>query len=326
MTESPSDSHASDLKIVTVFGGAGFLGRHVVRRLAKRGWRVIIATRRPANAMFLKPLGVVGQIVPMNVDIHDDGSVAAAVRTADHVINLVGILYETRRDSFERVHGEAAGRIARLAKAAGATRLVQVSAIGADKAAAAAYARTKAMGEDAVLAAFPEATVLRPSIVFGPEDNFFNLFAGMAMMSPFLPLIGGGRTRFQPVYVGDVADAAMAALDRPDVLGRTYELGGPQIHSFRALLEMMLTEIHRKRYLMTVPWALAKAQGAVLGALPRPLLTRDQVTLLRSDNVVGETAATLADLGIPPTAIEAILPSYMVRFRPGGRFASRLAG
>ena len=326
MTESPSDSHASDLKIVTVFGGAGFLGRHVVRRLAKRGWRVIIATRRPANAMFLKPLGVVGQIVPMNVDIHDDASVAAAVRAADHVINLVGILYETRRESFERVHGEAAGRIARLAKAAGAVRMVQVSAIGADRAAAAAYARTKAMGEEAVLAAFPEATILRPSIVFGPEDNFFNLFAGMAMMSPFLPLIGGGRTRFQPVYVGDVADAVMAALDRPDVLGRTYELGGPQVHSFRALLEMMLTEIHRKRYLMTVPWALAEVQGAVLGALPRPLLTKDQVTLLRSDNVVGETAATLADLGISPTAIEAILPSYMVRFRPGGRFASRLAG
>ena len=182
------------------------------------------------------------------------------------------------------------------------------------------------MGEEAVLAAFPEATILRPSIVFGPEDNFFNLFGGMAMMSPFLPLIGGGQTRFQPVYVGDVADAVMAAVDRPHVFGRIYELGGPQVYTFRALLEMMLKEIHRKRFLMTVPWALAHLQGTVLGALPRPLLTRDQVTLLKSDNVVGETAATLADLGVQPTAVEAILPSYMVRFRPGGRFASRLAG
>ena len=325
MTESPSGSQASDLKIVTVFGGAGFIGRHVVRRLAKRGWRVVIATRRPANAMFLKPLGVVGQIVPMAVDIHSDSSVAAAVRTSDHVINLVGILYDSRRESFERVHGEAAGRIARLAKAAGAQRFVQVSAIGADKAAAAAYARSKAMGEEAALTAFPEATILRPSIVFGPEDNFFNLFAGMALMSPFLPLIGGGRTRFQPVYVGDVADAVMVAIDRLDVAGRIYELGGPQVYSFRALLEMMLTEIHRKRRLIPVPWGLAMLQGTVLGSLPKPLLTRDQVTMLKRDNVVGETAATLADLDIAPTAVESILPSYMVRFRPGGRFSSRLA-
>jgi NADH dehydrogenase len=326
MTESRSDNHAPDFKVVTVFGGAGFIGRHLVRRLAKRGWRVIVATRRPAEAMFLKPLGSVGQIVPMYADITDDASVEAAVRTADFAINLVGILYEPKAGAFEKIHAEAPGRIARLAKAAGCERMVQISAIGADTASDSAYARTKAKGEQAVLAAFPEATILRPSIVFGPEDGFFNLFAGMAQMSPILPLIGGGHTRFQPVYVGDVADAAMAALQRLDVFGRTYELGGPQAYSFRELMEMMLKEIRRKRFLMTVPWPLAELQGKVLGMLPSPPLTSDQVTQLKHDNVVSDGALTLKDLDIQPTALEAILPTYMIRFRPGGRFASRLAG
>lgn len=325
--ESRSDeARRPDFKVATVFGGAGFIGRHVVRRLAKRGWRVIIASRRPAEAMFLKPLGSVGQIVPMYADITDDASVEPAVRTADFVINLVGILAEKRSGDFETIQGEAPRRIARLAKAAGAERMVQISAIGADKAAEAAYARTKAMGEEGVLAEFPDATILRPSIVYGPEDNFFNMFAGMAQMSPILPLIGGGHTRFQPVYVGDVADAVLAALERLDVFGKTYELGGPSVYSFRQLMEMMLKEIRRRRYLMTIPWPLAKLQGKVLGMLPNAPLTSDQVTMLKSDNVAGEGMPGLEDLGVAPTALETILPTYLVRFRPGGKFSSRLAG
>lgn len=308
-------------KTATVFGGQGFIGRYLVHRLARAGVSVRVASRHPSQATFLKTAGAVGQIVPVAVDIGDDESVAAAVAGADWVINLIGILYESGRWSFQLVHAEAPGRIAAAARGTGAERLVQISAIGADVEADAAYARTKGMGEQAVRAAFPTATILRPSIVFGPEDNFFNMFAGMAMLSPVLPLIGGGETRFQPVYVADVADAIMAALKDPETAGKTYELGGPKVYTFKELMKLLLGEIRRKRLLLPVPWGVARLQGAVLERLPKPLLTRDQVRLLQSDNVVGEDALTILDLGVSPRAVEVILPTYIGRFRPGGRFS-----
>ncbi|NNG03081.1 MAG: complex I NDUFA9 subunit family protein [Inquilinus sp.] len=306
-------------RVVTVFGGSGFIGRHAVKRMAARGWRVRIATRHPDDALFLKTCGAVGQIVPVFANGRDDASVAAAVDSADAVVNLVGILYESGRQTFDAVHHVAAARIARAAKATGATRMVQISAIGAAQESRSKYARSKAAGEAAVREAFPGATILRPSVVFGPEDNFFNIFAGLTRVSFFLPLIGGGRTRFQPVYVGDVADAVMAALESGDTAGKTYELGGPTIYTFRQLLELLLKTIDRERALVTVPWTVARLQAAVLGLLPKPLLTRDQVAQLKVDNVVAEGALTLADLGIEPIAAEIILPTYLHRFRAGGR-------
>lgn len=308
-------------RVVTVFGGSGFIGRHLVRRLARRGWRVRIATRNPNDALFLKPAGTVGQIVPVFANVRDDSSVAAAVEGSDFVINLVGILYESGRQTFKAVHQEAAGRIARAAAQAGASRMIQLSAIGAAPKARSRYAQTKAAGERAVQEAFPDATIVRPSIVFGPEDGFFNLFAAMARLSPFLPLIGGGRTRFQPVYVGDVADAMMACLDRDDSKGKTYELGGPTVYSFRQLMELLLKTIGRERALVSVPWFIAGLQALFLGMLPKPLMTRDQVKLLKSDNVVPEGALTLGDLGIEPTAAEIVVPTYLQRYCVGGRFA-----
>jgi NADH dehydrogenase len=310
-------------RVVTVFGGSGFIGRHVVRRLAQRGWRVRIATRYPDKALFLRTAGDVGQIVPILANIRNDASVAAAVRGADYVINLVGILAEGGKQRFPALHAEGAGRVARLSREAGASRMVQLSAIGASKSSESEYAQTKAAGEEAVLQAFPEATILRPSIVFGPEDKFFNRFASLTLISPFIPLIGGGHTKFQPVYVADVADAVMVCLTDPETGGKTFELGGPQVYSFRELMEIMLTEIRRKRWLVPMPWSLARIQASVLQLLPQPLLTRDQLKQLQADNVVSEHALTLKDLGITPTALEVIVPTYLERFRPGGRFAWR---
>jgi len=327
MYDPSRDFRRPEYKVVTVFGGGGFIGRHLVKRLAQRGWRVRLAVRHPGRAMFLQTYGAVGQIAPVFADVRDDASVAAAVRGADYVINLVGILFESGRQQFEALHAEAPGRIARLAREAGATRMVHISAIGASPDSPSVYARTKARGEQAAREAFPEVTILRPSIVFGPEDNFFNLFATLARLSPVMPLMGGGETRFQPVYVGDVADAIMAALDDPAAQGRTYELGGPRVYTFRELMELTLAQIGRKRLLVSIPWSLAEVQGKVLGMLPAPLLTLDQVKQLRIDNVVADDAPTLRDLGIAPTAAEAVLPSYLERFRRGGRFAGRrLAG
>ncbi len=307
-------------RLITVFGGSGFIGRHLVRRLARLDDATIcVVSRHPRSAAFLKTAGGVGQVIPVGVDIFSDEQVAAVVAGADIVINLVGILYEQGRWTFQAVHADAAGRIARAAKAAGARRLIQVSAIGADQGSASAYARSKANGEAAVLAAFPEATILRPSIVFGPEDGFFNRFASMARVSPFLPLIGGGHSRFQPVYVGDVADAVMAVLGDPVSRGRTYELGGPKAYSFRDLMVRLLEVIQRPRWLLTIPWALARLQAWFFERLPTPMLTRDQVELLKRDNVVGGGCPGFAELGIVPTALEVILPTYLSRYRPGGR-------
>ena len=312
-------------RTATVFGGTGFIGRYVVKGLAEAGWVVRVAVRHPAAALFLKPMGDVGQITPVAANLRDDASVAAAVAGVDSVFNLVGILYQSRKQRFAAVHGEGAGRVAAAAAAAGVGRLVHVSAIGADPSSRAAYGRSKAAGEQAVLARFPTATIIRPSIVFGPEDDFFNRFARLAQLLPALPLIGGGKTRFQPVYVGDVAAAMVAANERPETAGRTYELGGPRIYSFKELLELLLSQIQRDRLLLPVPWGVARLQAAFLELLPAPPLTRDQVTLLEVDNVVAPNALGLADLGITPTAAEIILPTYLDRFRPHGYYSRQEA-
>ena len=307
---------------VTIVGGSGFIGRYVVKRLAARGVVVAVVGRHAAAAGFLRPMGDVGQIALVNAGLDDEARLAAAIEGADAVISLAGILYEKGRQTFDSVMHQGAGRLARLAKAAGARRFVHVSAIGADSVSPSAYGRAKAAGEAAVRAAFPEAVILRPSIVFGPEDDFFNRFADLARYLPALPLIGGGQTRFQPVYVGDVADAAMAALDRPEAAGRIYQLGGPEVYSFRELMELVLRETRRRRLLVSVPLSLAMIQATFLEFLPVPPLTRDQVKLLQRDNIVLPGLPELRDLGINPTAVEAVLPSYLDRFRRGGRYAS----
>ncbi|MEJ0072223.1 MAG: complex I NDUFA9 subunit family protein [Pseudomonadota bacterium] len=309
------------MQVVTVFGGSGFIGRTLVKRLAKTGAVIRVPVRNAEQAKKLKPMGDVGQITPFRIDIASDAEIAAAVADADAVVNLIGILYESGANRFATVQGEAPGRIAGAAARAGIKHLVQVSAIGADPSAPAAYARSKAAGEAGVRAALPSAVILRPSIVFGPEDNFFNRFAALAQLMPALPLIGGGHTKFQPVYVGDVADAIMIALTDPATMGRTFELGGPTVYSFKALMELMLDEIQRRRLLVPLPFALAALQARLLELLPAPLLTRDQVALLRRDSVVSPGAETLRDLGLTPTALQAILPTYLDRFRAGGRFA-----
>ncbi len=300
-------------QVVTVFGGAGFIGRHLVRRLAARGATVRVATRSPETAGHLLPMGEVGQIVLARF-AGDEAGLAGLVAGADAVVNLVGILFERRAGDFDRVHGELPGRIGAAARAAGVARLVHLSAIGADPASPAHYARSKAAGEAALRAAFPAAVVLRPSIVFGPEDGFFNRFAQMARIAPALPLVGGGRTRFQPVYVGDVAEAILAGLDRPELAGRTFELGGPRVYTFAELLAYVLRVTGRRRLLLPLPFAVARLQARLLELLPTPPLTRDQVSLLERDNVVAPGAAGLAALGITPTPVEVIVPSYLRAF------------
>ena len=307
---------------ITVFGGSGFIGRYVVPMLAADGWVVRVAVRDPVGAAFLKTAGALGQIVPMRCNVCDDDLVATAVAGADAVVNLVGILYEHGRQRFDAVQGEAPARIARAAAAAGVKHFLQISAIGADPNSPARYARTKAAGEAAARNAFPGATIVRPSIVIGPEDEFFNRFAAMAQFSPALPLIGGGETKFQPAYVGDVAAAIRRGVEDAACAGKTYELGGPRIYTFRELMELLLKVIDRHRGLIPVPFWLAALQGAVLEWLPVPPLTTDQVKMLKTDNVVRPGALTFADLGIQPQAIEAILPSYLEIYRPGGRFAA----
>jgi NADH dehydrogenase len=317
-------------RLAVIFGGSGSVGRNVVRELARRGWRVRVAVRRPHLAQFLRPMGHVGQVQLAQTNIRNRDSVARALQGADAAVNLVGVLYQSGAQSFRSVHAQGAATIAELAAAAGVKSLVHVSAIGADRASKSRYARTKAEGEAAVRAAFPQAVIMRPSVIFGPEDQLFNRFAAMLTMAPpFLPvpiLIGGGKTRFQPVYVDDVADAISEALARSDAAGKTYELGGPRIYSFKELLALLLGTIGRKRMLAPVPFALAPAMGLfceAFGALPfiKPPITRDQIKLMQSDNVVGEGALTLADLGIAPRTVEAILPAYMGRFRKYGQFA-----
>lgn len=316
-------------KLVTVFGGSGFLGRHVVRALAKRGYQVRAAVRRPELAGHLQPLGNVGQIQPVQANLRTSWSVDRAVQGADHVINLVGILFESGKQQFAAVQDHGARAVAEAAKAAGAG-LTHVSAIGASDKSESVYARTKALGEKAAAETVKDAVIFRPSIVFGPEDHFFNRFANMARFSPVLPLIGGGNTKFQPVYVGDVAEAIARSVDGKIKRGQTYELGGPNVMTFKETLEQMLTIIDRKRLLVTVPWGIASIQASLLGLLPNPLLTSDQLTLLKSDNVVSKEAEkagrTFAGLGIQPQTSAAILPSYLWRYRAAGQFTHRIEG
>jgi NADH dehydrogenase len=308
-----------------VLGGSGFIGRYVVKRLTARGDGVAVGCRNAESAKFLRPMGDPGQVAPINVSIDDETVLRAFLEGNDVLVNAVGILYEGGRQRFDLVHHAAPARLARLAREAGIERFVHISAIGADPRSTSAYQRSKSAGEQAVLDAFPTATVLRPSIVFGPEDRFFNKFAAMATVLPALPLIGGGETRFQPVYVGDVADAVLRALDDPAAIARTYELGGPRVYTFRALMELMLAEIRRKRLLIDVPFAIASLQARLLSLLPSPPLTPDQVEMLKSDNIVANGALGLAELGITPEAVEAILPTYLDRFRRGGWYERQRA-
>jgi NADH dehydrogenase len=306
---------------VAILGGAGFIGRYVVKRLAERGDVLTVGGRSAASAKFLKLKGDVGQVGLVNIAIDDEALLPAFVAGNDAVVNLVGILQEGGRQRFDRAHHVGPARLARLAREAGVERFIHLSAIGADPRSTSAYARTKAAGEEAVRDAFMTVTILRPSVVFGPEDQFFNRLAALAMISPVLPVIGGGETRFQPVYVGDVADAVVRCIDDATTAGRTYELGGPKVYSFRALIELLLGEIRRKPYLIDVPFGLASLQARLMALLPSPPLTPDQVELLKRDNVVSSGALTLATLGIAPTAVEAVLPTYLDRFRRGGWYA-----
>ncbi len=311
-------------QVITIVGGSGFLGRYIVKRLAAAGYTIRVISRYPNAASHLKTAGAVGQIVLMGGDLTYPDSLIGKLDYSHAVINLAGILFESGRQNFTDLHAEGAGRLAQMAKSLGIPRFIHISALGADKATESAYARTKLQGEDAVLAAFPEATILRPSIIFGAEDNFFNRFAAMASLSPALPLIGGGQTKFQPIYVGDVAKAIESCLMRPETMGLTYELGGPKIYSFRQLLEYIMHLIGKRRMLVPLSFKLANLKAYFLEFLPRPLLTRDQVKLLQYDNVVSPGALTLADLGISPIGVEIIVPEYLARFNK--KTAARATG
>lgn len=320
-------------RLVTIFGGTGFVGRHVVRALARQGWRIRVASRRPYLAGHLQPIGRVGQIHAVQANLRYPASVAAALKGSDAVVNLVGILTETGQQRFDAVQGFGARAVARAARDAGVRMLVQMSALGADPKSDSDYARSKAAGEAAAFEFFPGANVLRPSLVFGPEDDFFNRFAALARMSPALPLIGGGETRFQPVFVGDVAEAVAKALAGETTPGAIYELGGPEVKTFRELMDYVCATIGRKRVMIPVPFGAAHymalateiASTLSLGLYPSMLLTtRDQVRMLKRDNVVSPEAIqqgrTLAGLKIEPEAIESIVPSYLYRFRKSGQF------
>jgi NADH dehydrogenase len=314
-------------KLVTIFGGSGFIGRYIARRMAKEGWRVRVAVRRPNEAIFVRPYGVVGQVEPVLANVRDDDSVRAAIHGADAVVNCVGILSERGKNKFNLVQNHGAARVARIAAEEGVGRLVQISAIGADAASPSIYAQSKAAGEEAVLEAFPTAVILRPSIVFGPEDEFFNRFAQMVRFSPMLPVVGG-NTRFQPVYVDDVARAAVMG-----VLGTAkpgiYELGGPEVKTFRELMQQMLTVVQRRRLIVNVPFWIAIVMGTALdflqalslGLFHNSLITADQVRNLRRDNLVRDGVRGFSDLGIEPTAMDLVLADYLWPYRPGGQYA-----
>jgi NADH dehydrogenase len=311
--------------LVTVFGGTGFLGRHTVRALARGGWRVRVACRRPHLAPELRVMGEVGQIELMQANVRVPSSLDRALEGAEAVVYLVGTLWEHGPQKFEALHVDGPRAVAEAAAKAGIARLTVISAIGADANSSSKYARTKAAGEAAVREAFPTATIVRPSVVFGPEDSFFNKFGAMAGVAPVLPLIGGGKTRFQPVYAGDVGAAVAAILRQPKAVGQTYELGGPGVYTFKQLMELVLKETHRKRPLAPIPFGLARILGLggdIASILPfAPPVTTDQVELLRTDNVVADKAPGLAALGVTATPLESSLPTYMWRFRKGGQFA-----
>ncbi|HEY9019956.1 MAG: complex I NDUFA9 subunit family protein [Paracoccaceae bacterium] len=314
-------------KLVTIYGGSGFVGRYIARRLAQEGWRVRVAVRRPNEAMHVKPYGTPGQVEPVLCNIRDDASVRAVMQGADAVVNCVGILSETGKNRFDAVQAEGPARVARIAAEMGIARMVQISAIGADPESKSDYARTKALGEQAVLEHMPQAVILRPSIVFGAEDQFFNRFARMAQLGPILPVVGA-ETRFQPVYVDDVARAALLAVQGKAAPG-IYELGGPDVSTFRALMGQMLDVIQRRRMIVNIPFPVARMMAfgfdmlnkVTLGLVPAQI-TRDQVRNLAQDNVVSEGAKGFADLGITPISLESVLPDYLWPYRPSGQYAS----
>ncbi|HEY3920286.1 MAG TPA: complex I NDUFA9 subunit family protein [Stellaceae bacterium] len=309
-----------DSRRLTILGASGFVGRYIVRDLAREGAVIAACCRHASSAGFLRPMGDVGQIGTFSADLADEQALAAVVAGADAVVNAVGILYERGKQRFDLVHCQAPARLAALAKSAGVKRFVHISALGADAHSSSTYGRSKAEGEATVRAAFPGATILQPALVFGPEDTFFNRFAAMARFAPGLPLIGGGATRFQPVYVGDVAAAVAVALARDDTEGKTYELAGPAAFTLKQLFELILHVIGRKRLLLRVPFGLASIEAFFLEWAPRPILTRDQVRMLRHDSVATPGAPGLADLGITPAALELILPSYLDRYRRPGSY------
>lgn len=314
-------------KIATVFGGTGFIGRHVVKRLAAEGYTVKVATRIPEHAYALKTCGNVAQVVPFGCDYRDPASLRAAVKGADVVVNCIGILYQKGKNKFRRLHAELPGQIAEAVARENVSRFVHISALGIDRAKS-KYAATKMEGERAVLAACPWATIMRPSVVFGPEDNFFNMFARLARFAPVMPLIGGGKTKFQPVYVGDVAHAIVAAIMLPpvgeaDPRGKIYELGGPEIVSFREIYELLFRFTGHRRPLVSVPFFVAKNDAWFLSFMLKPILTPDQVESLKTDNIVSPHALTLAQLGIVPTGMSLVLPGYLETYKAGGRFADK---
>ncbi len=320
MLVQPSD------RLITIIGGSGFAGRHIVRALAQRGYRIRVACRRPDLAGYLQPLGNTGQIMAVQANVRYPASLAAACEGAYAVINLTGVLHSAGAQSFDAVHVFGAEASAKAAKAARARVFIQMSAIGADAGSSAAYARSKAEGEARARASFPGTIVLRPSIIFGPEDSFFNRFAELARFSPFLPLIGGGQTQFQPVFAGDVGEAVARLVDAGEADGKTYELGGPETFSFKELMQFTLNTIGRSRALLPLPWGIAKVQAAIMGLMPNPILTLDQVEMLRHDNVVSEEARreqrTLEGLGVTPQGIEGIVPGYLYRYRKAGQFTA----
>lgn len=312
-------------KLVTIYGGSGFVGRYIARRMAKLGWRVRVAVRRPNEAIFVRPYGVVGQVEPVLCNIRNDESVRKVMQGADAVVNCVGTFDAKGKNNFGAVQNEGAERVARIAAEEGVARMVQISAIGADMNSTSVYAQTKAQGEAAVLEHMPNAMILRPSVIFGPEDQFFNRFAGMSRMGPVLPLVGA-ETKFQPVYVDDVARAAVMGVTGEAAPG-IYELGGPDVNTFRELIKQMLDIIRRRRFLVNIPFGVASGMGRVFDTLKRlsgglipAQITRDQVESLKQDNIVSQDAKGFADLGITPASLEAVLPEYLWRFRPTGQY------
>lgn len=309
-------------KQACILGGTGFIGTQITRELVKLGYIVRVATRTPEKAYFLKTCGSVGQVVPVFCDYADDATLEKAIKGCNVVINCIGILYEKRNGDFAKTHTELPRRIAKVCKTLLVERLIHISALGCDSALS-LYGRSKMAGEQAILENFHSATILRPSVVFGAGDNFFNMFAKLSVVLPFLPLIGGGKTKFQPVYVGDIVDAVCACLKSKDTMGKIYELGGPEILTFKEIYQKLFSQTGRKKMLVTLPWGIAKIQGTLMGMLPSPILTADQVLSLKTDTIVGSNSLTFKELGLVPTSMDTILPSYLFRYKPGGRFGDK---
>lgn len=312
------------MKNVCIFGGTGFLGRYITQELARSGYRIKVATRMPEAAYDLKPSGNVGQVVPFQCDYKEAESIEAAIKDCDVVINLVGILFEKGKNKFTRVHAELPKVIAEISARHDVKKFIHVSAMGIDESKS-KYAASKVEGEKAIKKQFPNVTILRPSVVFGPGDSFFNMFAKLAVLLPALPLIGGGKTKFQPVYVDDIAKAIGVIVNEPnnEYEGQTYALGGPEVVTFKEIYQRLFTQINRKRALISLPWPIAKLQGAVFSLMPKPLLTKDQVVSLETDNIIRNGDKTFKDLGIIPTAMAAVLPDYLSCYKRGGRFCDK---